>query len=510
MRTTLPAALIILDGFGQSTKKEHNAIALAHTPNLDQWYTTYPSAILKASGEAVGLLEGYIGNSEIGHITIGAGRRIAQPILLWHRMLDDKSFFKNQVLIDSFGKLARDGGRLHLMGLLSDAGVHSHDRHLHALLELAHQLGISEVFVHAFLDGRDVPPRSAVTYLERLEKFMSKIGVGVVASLHGRFYAMDRDKNWERTERSYQILTQPNQSTASSWQSAVENNYQQENNDEFIEPALIVSEGTVRNGDGIVFFNTRADRARQITSCFADPQSVPFKPSPPQFAFFITGTPYDHFPRATPLIQPLTVPNTFKEKLAEHGIRIFAIAETEKYAHVTYFFNGGKEEKQPGETWTLIPSLPRKNYVDRPEMSAHGITEAVLTSLANDPHDFYLINYANADMVGHSGNLEGTVKAIECLDRELGRLFDAFVTQQHGTMFITADHGNAEDMFDEEAQQPRTAHSLNPVPFLVLQTGLSKNEPLPLAELGDIAPFILRSMNIPVPKQMHRNNTLAS
>lgn len=494
-----PLLLVILDGFGYSENKKYNAIAQAKTPNIDAWWDMYPHALLEASGASVGLLPGTIGTSEVGHLTMGAGRIIPESVLRLHQAIDDGSFFKNPTLTTTLARLKATGGRLHLMGLLSDGGVHSHEKHVFALIQAAGSSGIPQVYIHAFLDGRDVPPRSAEIYLQRLETVFKKYGCGTLASLHGRFYAMDRDKNWQRTQESYNVLTTPQPASALSWQQVLQQAYAGNVNDEFLPPVQLIPEGIIRPGDSVIFFNFRADRARQLTRCFVEPTSVPFAPLLIRLHSFLTATNYDHELRPDPSIttgvllvkEPVT--NTLKELLAQRGKTMLSIAETEKYAHVTYFFGGGREKEFSGEEWVLIPSIKTRDYVHHPEMSAATITDTVLKSLTTAPKDFYLINYANADMVGHSGNFEATVKAVEFLDRELGRLYAIAVEQMHGTIIVTGDHGNAEDMFDEQAGQMRTAHTLNPVPCMVIKKGLSQKT-LPLTQLKDLAPFILKTL----------------
>jgi len=498
-----PTVLVILDGYGYSPKHKYNAIYHAHKPHINHWFSLYPHKFLKASGEAVGLLPHTIGTSEVGHLTIGAGRIIPESVLRIHQMIHDGSFFKIPTLVKSLEKLKKSGGRLHLMGLLSDAGVHSHENHLYALIRAACEHGIKEIFIHPFLDGRDVPPRSALTYLARLEEALKRCGRGTIATIHGRFYAMDRDKNWERTEQSYKVLTEKQKKLYPEYKKHIQQEYEHNIYDEFIPPFQIDPHGTVQPGDGIICFNFRADRVRQLTYCFIAPKLVPFKTHDLDLTFYIGMTDYDHDVHNDCLITKKPIHHTLKEVLSRAHKTIFSIAETEKYAHVTYFFGGGREKKEPGETWTLIPSIKTKDYVHHPEMSASKITDAVIHSLNTKPCDFYLINYANADMVGHSGNYDATVKAVECLDKELQRLYDVVIEKMNGTLYITADHGNAELMYDEVADQPKTSHTLNPVPFIVIQKGLEHSKiPLPLHELSDIAPFILKEMGLPVPEEM--------
>ncbi|PKN03455.1 2,3-bisphosphoglycerate-independent phosphoglycerate mutase [Candidatus Dependentiae bacterium HGW-Dependentiae-1] len=505
MKNIKPTVLVILDGFGYRKEKEFNAIATAQTPTLTYLFQTYPHTLLQAAGKAVGLLPEYMGNSEVGHLTIGSGRVIPQPITIIHKAIATGAFFKNPLLTANLQRLARSGKCLHLMGLLSDAGVHSHIQNLYALLDAAVENGITNIAVHAFLDGRDTPPQSAEKYLEQLSKKLIQLNYGCIASIHGRFYAMDRDKNWERTEKSYRALTQINSLNYTSWETALHAYYAQEIYDEFIPPTPLTLTHTIHPDDGIIFFNIRPDRARQLACAFIDPGFHAFERKKIPLIFFITPVPYATELKTIALYNKPTTPNTLKEVLAQHNKSMFTIAETEKYAHVTYFFNGGKENILPNEIRILIPSIPTKNYIDLPKMSAPLITQAVLNSLANAPKDFYLINYANADMVGHSGNFEATVKAIECLDQEIKKLYDAVVQKMDGTLYITADHGNAEYMFDIKTNQPHTAHTVNPVPFMIIRKELTQNtHPLPLTQLADIAPFILQNMGIAIPPHMKR------
>lgn len=505
--TKKPTALIILDGFGYRTTKTDNAIAQADAPNLNQWMAHYPHAILQASGTAVGLPEGYIGNSEVGHVTIGAGRIVPQMITVINNAIQDRSFFKHPLLIEKFKMLHENNKPLHILGLLSDAGVHSHIDHLCAFLHAAKARGISNIMVHPILDGRDVPPQSAALYLEKLESFLHSLGVGTIASIQGRYYAMDRDKNWQRTELSYRMLTQKTPLEFSNWRAALEAAYAQGITDEFILPTPLAEHAVIEPESGILFYNVRADRARQLTAAFVDPAFTGFQRKQLPLSFFITATNYNTFAKVDVLYEHPRIQNTLKQVLAAHDKTIFTIAETEKYAHVTYFFDGGKEGIAHNEIRILIPSIIAKDYAHMPCMSAPLITEKVLQSLKKVPKDFYVINYANADMVGHSGNIKATVKAIECLDKELKKLYDVIVKDMHGTMYITADHGKAEDMANSGSQQPRTAHTNNPVPFIMI-THEDKDhvKTLPLHQLADIAPFILEQMQIPIPEEMKQSS----
>jgi len=498
-----PTILIILDGFGYRKEKNHNAIYHADTPHLDRWFTEYPHAIIEAAGTTVGLLRGCIGNSEVGHLTIGSGRVIPQSVRMIHEAIDDGTFFTNELLTTQLQKLQKSEKTLHIIGLLSDAGVHAHEKHIQAFVQAAVQQNVKNIVVHPILDGRDTPPKSASYYLQRLADFLQKIGHGLIGSLHGRFYAMDRNKYWERIERSYRVLTELQPIKYKNWQQVLTDNYAQHITDEFIMPVQLEPGHIIKNGDGIIFCNFRVDRVQELTASLIDPHFDHFSTEQLDLAFFVTPTVYNQKLKTTVLFPMQKVVNTLKEVLVQEGKTIFSIAETEKYAHITYFFNGGKEELLPNETRILIPSLPVKNYVDFPVMSAPQITNKVLESLRTDPKNFYLINYANADMVAHSGNFEATVNAVSCLDKELALLYDQVVEKMNGTLYIVADHGNAENMYDEVAQQPRTAHTTNPVPFMMIQKNLANTKSsLPLNQLADVAPFILHNMQLPIPREM--------
>jgi 2,3-bisphosphoglycerate-independent phosphoglycerate mutase len=503
-----PVALVILDGFGYSTEKKYNAIAQAQMPNFNTWWNIYPHAIIKAAGQAVGLPDGFIGNSEVGHLTLGAGRIIQQPMKVWLDSIDDGSFIHNKVMLDGFRQLLDVGGALHIMGLLSDAGIHAHEKQLYASIAAAVDAGIKKIIVHPFLDGRDVAPRSAHEYLERLDNYIKQYNSHVIiGSIHGRFYAMDRDHNWERIEKSYCVLTEKQNGPYEAWENVLEHNYAQNITDEFIPPTQLNAEGYIHNGDGILFCNVRPDRARELTRCFMQSyfaqEFLPFVLKPLNLTFFMTPVVYDEHFSTIVLFPRQPVFNTLKDVLAEHGKTIFTIAETEKYAHVTYFFRGENEEPVATEMRTMVHSIPVKNYINNPCMSAEEITKSVLQALASNKYDFYFINYANADMVGHSGDLQATVKAVECLDAQLKLLYDVLVQEKKGTLYITADHGKAEQMYSTVTKQVHTAHTGNPVPFIMIKKEYKKNVvQLSLAQLSEVAPFILHNMDIPVPEAM--------
>ncbi len=495
--TQKPFVLAILDGFGHSNDTTFNAISQANTPHLDAWFAQYPHTFLNASGKDVGLLEGFIGNSEVGHQTIGAGQTIAQPVSIIHETLKKDEFCSNKKLNDNLKKLAKTGKGLHIFGLLSDAGVHSHQELLYALIRCAQKEKISSIFLHLILDGRDTPPQSAQHYLQQIETFLKDLPNVHIASLHGRFYAMDRDNNVERTQKSYYLLTKPGNPRFADWQNAVTHWYNQDITDEFIPPTLLKKDTHIKPGDGIIFFNFRPDRARQLTKMFFDNKKNI------GFSFFITPFSYQNTLKTTTLFERPKTTNILTDILHEHNKTAYAIAETEKYAHITYFFNSGRQQPFNTETWTLIPSIKVRSYTDRPEMAARKITQKVLDSLKNDPQDFYLINYANADMVGHTGNFNATIKAVECLDAQLSLLYEQVIKKMDGTLIITADHGNAEQMFSITHDQPHTAHTTNKVPFIVLNSAMHhKKIELPLHSLADIAPYILQLMQLPIPETM--------
>jgi len=497
-----PTVLVILDGLGFRKETKYNAVAQAKTPTLDYLRTHYPHTLLDASGKAVGLLPGIIGNSEVGHLTIGSGRIIDQPIKRMHDLINSGKLAENNLIKESFLELAKTGKTLHLIGLLSDAGVHSHIKHLFALIDIAHQFKIKHIAIHPILDGRDTPPKSAATFLRQLEDHIKSIPESSIASMCGRFYAMDRNKEWNRTEQAYNMLTKPEPIKFDKWKQALNHYYQENITDEFIPPTQFSHKGIISNQDGILFFNYRPDRARQLTETFIDPAFSKFPRKKLTLAFFITPTLYDaHLPTQTILEKP-TINNTLMEILAQHNLSTFSIAETEKYAHVTYFFNAGREKLYPHEVRTIIPSITAKTYKDIPEMQANEITKQVIASLKN-PKDFYLINYANPDMVAHSGDLESTKKAVECIDKQVKQLYEIVVEKMNGTLYITSDHGNAEIMWDEENNQPHTAHTTNPVEFIFIKkTVKDKRIDLQIKGLKDIAPFILKNLELPIPKEM--------
>jgi len=488
MSRAKPTMLIILDGFGISSEKKYNACYQAKTPHFDNWRNKHFYTTLQAAGKFVGLPVNYNGNSEVGHFTLGAGRIVPQTVTILNTNLETKNLQINSILINILKKFNKDK-RVHLMGLASDGNIHSNLHHAQALIATLHHHNISKILFHAFLDGRDTPPQSALNYLEIIEKDLDKLQCGKIASIHGRYFALDRNRNWDRTQKTFEILTKQ-QESYTPYQDYIKKSYNNEITDEFIEPQACASDHAIQNGDGIIFFNFRPDRAIQLTQKLLTLET----------SFFITPINYHTSLPTTPLISATHVDETLLETLSLHKKNIFTIAETEKYAHVTYFFNGHKDIRLATEQRTLVPSSTKLHPHEDPVMQAHKITEEVLQSLQTKSYDFYLINYANADMVGHSGNLPATIAAIECLDEQLSQLYQEVVIKQKGTIYITADHGNAETMFNEVNNQPCTSHTNNPVPFYMLT--LKKIKKPNLQSLADVAPYILQNMNIPIPQKM--------
>lgn len=471
-----PIALVILDGFGFKSEQKDNAIAQANMPNWKRWLTIYPNILLKASGKYVGLPDGCIGNSEVGHLTIGAGRIIKSTLKKLDEYIYSGDFYKNNTII----KNIKNTNRLHILGLLSDAGVHSHERHMYAVIKLASEQGVDNIYIHAFLDGRDTPKRSASKYLNNLESVCKKYNA-TIASLHGRFYAMDRDNNWDRTEKSYKTMT-TDQSFKdkswqdSSWQDVLANT---DETDEFIEPVLINKDGIIKEGDGIIFINFRPDRAIQITESFIKKDFNKFERKYIPLEFFISAIKYRDDFKNEVIMEKEVINDTLLDILVNKKVLI--CAESEKYAHVTYFFKGMKDKPTPNEKRILIPSLKLKTYEQHPEMSAEKITTAVVNELDN--HEFFLVNYANADMVGHSGNFNATVKACEFLDKQLLILFKEIVEKRNGVLIITSDHGNAEEL--------HSYHTTNDVPFMVINYQFNE-EPLHGTDLSCISSIVLK------------------
>ncbi len=509
-RPTPLLVLVILDGWGERDCREGNAIACASTPNWDRYRRSWPHTRLKASGEAVGLPEGQMGNSEVGHLNLGAGRVVYQDLTRISRTIRDGSFFENAVLVSGIEESRRRGGALHLMGLLSDGGVHSHITHLFALLELAGRLDQRQVYVHAFLDGRDVPPTSALEYIGALEDKLSKLKYGAVATVMGRYFAMDRDRRWERTERAYRAMVYGEGLRTTSARQAVTDGYARGETDEFLQPTVIcphgVPAGLVTGRDTVVFFNFRPDRARQITRAFTDVEFTGFDrgPAAPR-PVFVCLTEYDRTINAPVAFGPEEIRNTLGSVLARHGLRQLRLAETEKYAHVTFFFNGGVEQPDPGEDRILVPSPKVATYDLQPEMSAREVTRTFLANL--EKYDVIIMNFANPDMVGHTGVMEAAVRAVETVDECLGHIVPA-VLERGGMVLIAGDHGNAEQMVDEDGN-PFTAHTANPVPLVVLGDQVV-NRSLRPGTLADVAPTILELLGLPQPREMTGRSLLTA
>jgi 2,3-bisphosphoglycerate-independent phosphoglycerate mutase len=493
-----PLAIIIMDGFGIGPDDEGNAIARARKPNLERIWKNYPTTTLGASGLAVGLPRGQMGNSEVGHLNLGGGRVVYQDYTRISLAVEEGTLFQNPVLIDAMEK-AR-GSRLHLIGLLSDGGVHSHITHLFALLEMAKKSGLKDVYVQAILDGRDVPPKSALVYFGQLEEKFREQSLGKVATVSGRYYTMDRDRRWDRVEKAYRCLTEGIGFKAEAAAQAVLDGYSRGESDEFLKPTVVDPSGLIRDGDVIIFFNFRPDRAREITRVFVDESFKEF-PRKQLNVSFICMTRYDVALSVPIAFPPQNLKDTLGEVVSRAGLPQLRIAETEKYAHVTYFFNGGKEAPNPGEDRVLIPSPKIATYDLKPEMSAYEVTDEVVRRIETGSYDLIVLNYANPDMVGHTGIFDATVKAIEAVDACVGRVVDA-VLARGGAVLLTADHGNAEKMSDKETGQPHTAHTTNPVPFsLIINDGI-KHELRKDGILADVAPTALELMRVPQPEAM--------
>lgn len=493
-----PIALVILDGWGTNVASDTNAISLAQTPNMDHYLKTYPHTLLHTSGLAVGLPDGQMGNSEVGHLNIGAGRVVYQPLTRISKAITDGDFFENPALMKAINHVQDKGSALHLMGLFSPGGVHSHTDHVEGLLQLAKQAGLKKVYLHCFLDGRDTPPQSAVDYIEKMQAYMAKEGVGEIVSLSGRYYAMDRDNRWERVEKAYNNLVLANGIKADSAVAAVKNSYKNEINDEFVLPTIINPEATVKDNDAIIFFNFRPDRAREITRAFMDDTFDKFD-RVKKDVLYVSMTEYDKtFEKVHVAYAAEVLTNTLGAYLAQNQKTQLRIAETEKYAHVTFFFNGGVEVPVAGEERVLISSPDVATYDLQPEMSAYEMTDALEKEIDKDIHDVIIMNFANPDMVGHTGVIPAAIKAVETVDTCLKRVVDK-VLSVGGQLLITADHGNAEEMRDLITGAPQTAHTVFDVPLLMIgQEKSLKND----GRLCDLAPTLLDMINLDQPKEM--------
>lgn len=499
-----PVMLMILDGFGIAKASDGNAVSLAKKPNFDRLIKEYPHSILEASGMAVGLPEGQMGNSEVGHLNIGAGRIVYQELTRITKAIADGEFFENEELLKAMKNAKENNSALHLMGLLSDGGVHSHINHLKGLLEFAKKEGLTKVYVHAFMDGRDVAPSSGKEFIEKTEEMMKEIGIGKIATISGRYYAMDRDNRWERVELAYNAIVRGTGNTANSAIEAIEESYKNDKTDEFVVPTVILENGeptaTVKSGDSVVFFNFRPDRARELTRALTQKDFDGFNAEKLDLTF-VTMTQYDKtFEGVMVAFKPQTLKNTLGEFVANKGLNQLRIAETEKYAHVTFFFNGGVEKPNKNEDRALIASPKVATYDLKPEMSAYEVTEELIKRIDSDKYDMIILNYANPDMVGHTGVIPAAVKAIETVDECLGKIADK-ILEKNGSLFITADHGNAEVMIDPETGAPFTAHTTDPVPFVWVSND-AKGKSLENGKLSDIAPTMLHEMGLEAPEEM--------
>ena len=494
-----PLALIILDGFGDRPEEYGNAIRAARKPNIDRIFGAWPKTDIGASGMDVGLPEGQMGNSEVGHTNIGAGRIVYQELTRITKSIADGDFFENESFQAAAANCRAHGSALHLMGLLSDGGVHSHIQHLFGLLELAKREGLDKVYVHCFLDGRDVPPTSGRDYVAQLRDKMAQLGVGKIATVMGRYYAMDRDNRWERVFKAYDAMVNGRGTVASDPVALVEESYAEGVTDEFVVPAVCALDGQINAHDSVIFFNFRPDRAREITRTFVDPDFTGFSRKNGFFPLtYVCMTQYDAtMPNVQVAFRPQSLDNTFGQYISDKGLTQLRIAETEKYAHVTFFFNGGVEKEYPGEDRVLINSPKVATYDLQPEMSAYLVCDAVVERIRSGKYDVIVLNYANCDMVGHTGVFDAAKDAVEAVDKCVGRTVDA-VLEMGGTALITADHGNADKMYEADGS-PFTAHTTFPVPFCVVGTSCELREG---GRLADIAPTMLKLLGLPQPAEM--------
>ncbi len=493
--------LMILDGYGINTNDNGNAVKAANTPTLDKLIKQNPNTQIHTSGLDVGLPEGQMGNSEVGHTNIGAGRIVYQELTRITKSIEDGDFFSIPELVEAIENCKRNHSKLHIMGLLSDGGVHSHIRHLYALLELAKRKDFEDVYVHCFLDGRDTPPASAEMYITDLEKKMAEKGVGKIASIIGRFYAMDRDKRWERVEKAYKALVFGEGEKQASAIKAIEDSYQKEVFDEFVVPTVICNGdepiATIGNNDSVIFFNFRPDRAREITRTLVDKEFNEFERKIFNL-YYVCFTNYDEtLPNVNIAFKKDEIKNTFGEYVSKLGLTQLRIAETEKYAHVTFFFNGGEEKQYEGEDRILVPSPKVETYDLKPEMSAIEVTDKVVDAIMSEKYNCIILNYANPDMVGHTGNFDAAVKALETIDACVARVVEAVEAKQ-GALLITADHGNSEQMIDYSTGEPHTAHTTNPVPLILV----GRDYKLKTGKLADLAPTMLDLMDLEKPAEM--------
>lgn len=501
-QTRTPTALIILDGWGHGEKSEFNAIANANTPTWDSLLKTYPNALIKTSGNAVGLPEGQMGNSEVGHMNLGAGRIVYQNFTRINKDVADGEFFNNEVLCNAIDKAKASGGAVHLAGLLSPGGVHSHEDQIFAACEMAVKRGITKLYVHGILDGRDMPPRSAEPSIKGLQAKLDELGTGSIATLIGRYYAMDRDNRWERVEPAYVAMTEAKaEFQAESGIAALEAAYARGENDEFVGATVIGEGGKVEDGDSIIFMNFRPDRAREITRAFVDPEFSGFERKvTPKLADYVMLTEYASDIPASCAYPPAKLVNGIGEYVSDLGLTQLRIAETEKYAHVTFFFSGGREDLYPGEERILVPSPDVATYDLQPEMNAPELTDKLVAAIKSGKHDLIVCNYANGDMVGHTGVYSAAVKAAECIDECLKRITDA-ILEVNGECLITADHGNAEQMMNPETGGPLTSHTTGPVDLVYVHAN-NDGRTIHPGSLCDVAPTLLNILNLEQPAEM--------
>lgn len=489
-----PIVLAILDGYGLREETHGNAVALAKNPIFTELWNTYPHTTLTASGQLVGLPKGQMGNSEVGHMNIGAGRIVYQPLELINKSIEDKEFFQNEEIKKVMHHVKENDSKLHLMGLISDGGVHSHINHLLALLDMCKLEGVTNVYLHLFTDGRDVPPKSAYTYIEKVEEKLKELGFGQIASISGRYYAMDRDNNYDRLIKAYDVIVNNKGDIENSPREYIENSYKNEIIDEFFLPAKFAENGNVEENDGIIAFNFRKDRLRELFTAITNPTAVDMETVHFDNVKTLTMMPVVESVKAPHAFSDPVLTNILGEYIEKQNLSQLRIAETEKYAHVTFFFDGGKEVDYKNEKKVLIPSPKVATYDLKPEMSADEVTENLLKELPNT--DLVILNFANGDMVGHTGVLEAAIKAVETVDKNLKLIYDK-IMELGGILIVTADHGNCEEMLDDN-DNIVTSHTTNPVPFIITEQGLKLHE----GKLGDIAPTILDLMNIEKPKEM--------
>jgi 2,3-bisphosphoglycerate-independent phosphoglycerate mutase len=506
-----PTVLVIIDGFGYREQNQHNAIAAAKAPFFQSLWNNNPKTLIHTSGMFVGLPEGQMGNSEVGHMTLGAGRVVYQNFTRINKAISDGDFFTNTVFCEAIDSAVEADKAVHIMGLLSPGGVHSHEDHINAMLKMAVQRGATKIYIHASLDGRDCPPRSAQSSLEKTQALCDELGVGKIATVIGRFYSMDRDQRWDRVEQAYNLMVDGTaEFTATDPLSALQAAYARDENDEFVQATTIVEEGatavTIEDGDALLFMNFRPDRARQISHAIVDKHFDGFERNRvPELSTFVMTTEFEANLEVPCAYPPENLVNSFGEYLATQNKQQLRIAETEKYAHVTFFFSGGREELFDGEERILIPSPKVNTYDQMPEMSAHEVTEKLLAAIASGKYDSIICNYANCDQVGHTGNFEASVKAVEVVDSCLQQVVEA-VAEQDGQVLITADHGNVEEMFDEVSNQPHTQHTTLPVPLIYAggqDLALDKD-----GSLADVAPTLLALMGLDQPKEMSGRSLL--